>query len=78
KIDFYKIVLENQCFLDVKNIDKVSYNFQSLIYTPYKFELYNKNIFIKLFDLLIPDWVKSKISHFRFYRILKKILYTKK
>ncbi|EAK3851652.1 glycosyltransferase, partial [Campylobacter jejuni] len=58
KIVFYKIVLENQCFLDVKNIDKVAYGLQSLVYTPYKFELYNKNIFIKLFNILIPDFIK--------------------
>ncbi|HFN3419156.1 TPA: glycosyltransferase, partial [Campylobacter jejuni] len=57
KIVFYKIVLENQCFLDVKNIDKVAYGLQSLVYTPYKFELYNKNIFIKLFNILIPDFI---------------------
>ncbi|EAL0477682.1 glycosyltransferase, partial [Campylobacter jejuni] len=75
KIVFYKIVLENQCFLDVKNIDKVAYGLQSLVYTPYKFELYNKNIFIKLFNILIPDFIKTKISHMKFYRILKKFLF---
>ncbi|MBZ7956092.1 capsular biosynthesis protein [Campylobacter molothri] len=77
-IDFYKIIIENKYHLSVKNIDKTVYDLQSLIYTPYKYEIFNKNVFIKLFDILIPDFIKTKISHFRFYRIFKKKLYTYK
>ncbi|HEG0608184.1 TPA: glycosyltransferase, partial [Campylobacter coli] len=38
KINFYKIVLENQCFLDVKNIRKKYFSLKSLVYKPYLYE----------------------------------------
>ncbi|EAL2420712.1 capsular polysaccharide export protein, LipB/KpsS family [Campylobacter jejuni] len=77
KIDFYKIVLENQCFLDVKDIRKKYFLLKSLAYKPYLYEIYNKDIFIKLFNILIPDFIKIKISHMKFYRLLKKFLYNR-
>lgn len=78
KIEFYKININNISYLNIKNIDKKYFPLESLIYKPYIYEIYNRNIFIKLFDILIPDFIKTKISHMRFYRLLKKFLYNRK
>ncbi|HEF3642163.1 TPA: glycosyltransferase [Campylobacter jejuni] len=77
KIEFYKINIDNKDYLNVNNTEKKYFSLKSLIYKPYIYEIYNKNIFIKLFDILIPDFIKTKVSHMRFYRLLKKFLYNK-
>lgn len=78
KIDFYSLIIDENKYLNLDNIDKKYFSLKSLIYKPYLYEIYNKNIFIKLFDILIPDFIKTKISHMRFYRLLKKFLYNRK
>lgn len=77
KIEFYKINIDNKKYLNISNIEKKYFSLKSLIYKPYLYEIYNKNIFIKLFDILIPDFIKIKISHTRFYRLLRKFLYNR-
>lgn len=78
KIEFYRINIDNKNYLNVNNIEKKYFSLRSLIYKPYIYEIYNKNIFIKLFDILIPDFIKTKISHMRYYRLLKKFLYNRR
>ncbi|SUW97576.1 putative glycosyl transferase [Campylobacter jejuni subsp. doylei] len=77
KIEFYKINIDKKNYLNINNLEKKCFPLKSLIYKPYIYEIYNKNIFIKLFDIFIPDFIKTKISHMRFYRLLKKFLYNR-
>ncbi|MCR6578796.1 glycosyltransferase [Campylobacter insulaenigrae] len=74
-IKFYEININFENKLKLESVDKIMYNLNSLVYQPYIYEIKNNNLFAKMFDLLLPDFVKTKISHLRYYRLLKKLLY---
>lgn len=78
RIDFYQIILRGEKFLEVPKYQKTYFGLKSLIYKPYLFEIYNNNFLLKTLNLLIPDFLLVRISHTKFYRLLKKLLYNPK
>lgn len=78
KINFYQIVLGGKKFLNVEKYQKVSFDLKSLIYKPYLYEIYHKNFLIKIVNLLLPNFLIVRISHTKFYRLFKKMLYNPK
>lgn len=74
-IKFYEIKINFGDKLKLKSVDKAVYKINALVYQPYVYEIKNNNVFVKIFDLLLPDFIKTKISHLRYYRLFKKLLY---
>lgn len=75
EIDFYQLIIGGENFLTLQKNPKTYFGLKSLIYKPYIYEIHNRNIFIKLLNLLIPDFLIVRISHTRFYRLFKKMIY---
>lgn len=71
RIDFYQIFLGGKKFLEVPKYQKTHFGLKSLIYKPYLFEIYNNNFLLKMLNFLIPDFLLVRISHMKFYRLLK-------
>ena len=75
EIDFYQLVIAGKKVLNLQKHSKTYFSLKSLVYKPYIYEIYHRNILIKLLDFLIPDFLIVKISHTKFYRLFKKLIY---
>lgn len=78
EIDFYQLIIGEEKFLNLQKNSKTYFPLKSLVFKPYIYEIYNRNIFIKLLNFLIPDFLIVKISHTKFYRLFKKLIYNPK
>lgn len=74
-IDFYELQLQGKKVLSIKPYTKVYYRLKSLMYQAYAYELDNRNIFTWMMKVLMPDWLQMRISHTKFYRLFRKLLF---
>ena len=74
-IDFYELQLQGEKVLSIKPCTRVYYRLKSLMYQAYVYELDNRNIFAWMMKVLMPDWLQMRISHTKFYRLFRKLLF---
>ncbi|WP_051604618.1 hypothetical protein [Helicobacter rodentium] len=71
-IDFYKIRVGGQSYLEATSVEKNAYTLKSLAYKPYLYEI--KNTKTKSFSIPLLNKVFSKVSHTKFFRLFRKLL----
>lgn len=75
KGNFYQIIIDQKKMLIGKKQDEIFYSLKSFVYKPYLYEIKKIKPFVFLTKILYLEIISAKISHIKFYRLMKKLFF---
>lgn len=78
KGNFYQIIIDQKKIFIGKKQDENFYSLKSFVYKPYLYEIKKNKLFLFLTQILGLELLSAKVSHTKFYRLMKKLFFNPK